>query len=805
MQQSLIGQVQARLAGSELEADARTVVLAACHGSEPLERALDTGEFDVADEGEAAVDPTEVYLTSIAVEGFRGIGPRAMLDLVPGPGLTLVVGRNGSGKSSFAEGLEMLLTGSNLRWADRASAWKDGWRNLHQATPTSVAAEFLLSGHQDAIEARRSWDAGADLDASTDQLVLPGQNAGSLTDLGWGPALDNYRPFLSYNELGSMLADSPASLHDAMSAFLGLDVLVVAQELLRKARLEREQPAKDLKKATQALITRLGESDDERAAQAIELLQAKKPEIDALAVLGGAAGSGADPDIATMAAVSTPELEDLLVAADELAQAIAGVTEAAGSQVGRLAQLAALLRTAHDHTADADSTACPVCGTADVIDDAWRRRTLGEVERLEAEAGVVRAATTRLDAARRAARTCIVGVPSVLKKDLSIAGAAAARDAWAAWSATPDNDVDLVERLRSFGPVAELVTAAKDEAAQIVASHDAAWQPHARAIAYWIDAHTTAEAATSAAKQIKVAETWLKDTIGDIRAERFAPIADQARHYWDTLRHRSNVKLEQVALEGSANQRRVSLEVTVDDTPASALGVMSQGELHALALSLFLPRATMPQSPFRFIVIDDPVQAMDPARVDGLAKVLEQVAKTHQLIVFTHDERLPESVQRLGIEAEKVQVTRQPGSRVSTRIAWDSVTTAIDDARAVARSKDLGLAAKRKIVPTYCRLALESASATAVRRRRIGAGKSHASVERDLERAKTLRDRLALALFDDSSRFGDVNDELRARSIDAGPTVLHWANAGAHGDFEGDPVKLIDDTEGLARYLASQR
>jgi hypothetical protein len=48
------------------------------------------------------------------------------------------------------------------------------------------------------------------------------------------------------------------------------------------------------------------------------------------------------------------------------------------------------------------------------------------------------------------------------------------------------------------------------------------------------------------------------------------------------------------------------------------MSVMSQGELNALALSLFLPRMMLAQSPFRFLVIDDPVQAMDANKVDGL-------------------------------------------------------------------------------------------------------------------------------------------------------------------------------------------
>jgi hypothetical protein len=51
--------------------------------------------------------PKAAFLRRLTAQGFRGIGPQATLDLTPGPGLTLVVGRNGSGKSSFAEGLHL--------------------------------------------------------------------------------------------------------------------------------------------------------------------------------------------------------------------------------------------------------------------------------------------------------------------------------------------------------------------------------------------------------------------------------------------------------------------------------------------------------------------------------------------------------------------------------------------------------------------------------------------------------------------------------------------------------------------------
>ncbi len=63
----------------------------------------------------------------------------------------------------------------------------------------------------------------------------------SLQALGWKDALVSYRPFLSYNELGSMLDEGPSKLYDALSLVLGLEDLVNAQAALAKSRLDRQQ------------------------------------------------------------------------------------------------------------------------------------------------------------------------------------------------------------------------------------------------------------------------------------------------------------------------------------------------------------------------------------------------------------------------------------------------------------------------------------------------------------------------------------------------------------------------------------
>ena len=90
--------------------------LAGTQSPTPPKRARKSSQ---AADAKPTIEPPGVYLGAITVAGFRGIGPSTTLPLQPGPGLTLVVGRNGSGKSSFAEGAEVLLTGTSLRWEGR--------------------------------------------------------------------------------------------------------------------------------------------------------------------------------------------------------------------------------------------------------------------------------------------------------------------------------------------------------------------------------------------------------------------------------------------------------------------------------------------------------------------------------------------------------------------------------------------------------------------------------------------------------------------------------------------------------------
>jgi hypothetical protein len=170
---------------------------------------------------------------------------------------------------------------------------------------------------------------------------------------------------------------------------------------------------------------------------------------------------------------------------------------------------------------------------------------------------------------------------------------------------------------------------------------------------------------------------------------------------------------------------------------------MSQGELHALALSVFLPRSRE-ESPFRFVMIDDPVQSMDPAKVDGLARVLAEAAKTRQVVVFTHDERLADATRRLGLDARITQVRRRPGSLVETAETRAPAQQAIDEARVLLYDDHVSAMVRNRVVLVFWRSAIEASCAIAVRRKRLARGETRLAVEEALLAANTLYQQVAL-------------------------------------------------------------
>lgn len=286
-----------------------------------------------------------------------------------------------------------------------------------------------------------------------------------------------------------------------------------------------------------------------------------------------------------------------------------------------------------------------------------------------------------------------------------------------------------------------------------LSARDDDWQPLASAIAGWCQDWENWKVVEPSVKQLLAAEKWLKDNDLRLKNERLEPIQTQARAAWQKLKQESNVELGTLELSGTNNRRRVRISGAIDGKGVDSFAVFSQGELHALTLSLFLPRATLAQSPFRFVVLDDPVQAMDPAKVDGLIDLLGELAKTRQVIVFSHDDRLPAALRRSAYDATILEVQRSADSAVSIIVSEDPTVRYLNDAHGLItewRHQRLSEDDLRRTLPGLYRFAIESAAKDRYFAIQLAKGASIHGLEARWSATHTTRNRVLLAIFGDA-------------------------------------------------------
>ena len=641
-----------------------------------------------------------------------------------------------------------------------------------------------------------------------------GEKRAGLERLGWSVALADHRPFLAHGELEAFFG-SPSGLYELLASVLGLEDLTLAATRLAQARLARDSAFKAVKKSLQSLLDLLEDAGDDRAGACLEALGGRTWDLAAArrAATGvQVAADGGELDrLRRLAQLTAPAEDDVRDAATALRDAASGLDAVAGSPAGRARALAGLLTAALQHHEAHRDGDCPVYGRAGALTGQWRQATDQEVARLGDEARVAEAAERAGPEARRRAGALLQPPPPVLSEERPMGvDPGPARTAWLSWAGAPDAGAvsaaaglrDLADHLdQALSPLAREVRALSDQAAAMHAERDDAWAPVAAAVSSWCSNSEAAQDGLAPVASIKAAETWLKCATDEIRNERLAPLAKQAKSIWAMLRQESNVDLGAIRLAGSSTSRHVELDVSVDGAPGSALGVMSQGEVNALALAVFLPRARLPASPFRFLVIDDPVQAMDPAKVDGLARVLENAAADRQLIVFTHDNRLAEAVRQLRLPAVILEVSRRPGSVVEVRPCLDPVTQALADAGALAADRSVPHDVAARVVPGLCRTAVEAAFTEAIWWRQLRDGRGHAEIEAALEEAGARLNLLAaLALTGDASLGGEVLRRLNAWGRAFGDTY-QALNKGSHVAHAGDLGLLVRDARALASKI----
>ena len=733
------------------------------------------------------------YLRKLTVTSFRGIGEESTINFRPDNGLTIVTGSNGTGKSSFVEALETLLTGTSLRWEDRSAEFKQGWRNLHSANDPSLIAEFTSQSNQEGqLSICASWDDFRKVESIQRTVQTNERDHQDLEGYKWVRRLSTFRPLLTFNEISQLIEQKPSDRYDAISAALGLSWLEDAITLLRRVGSNRSKPLREIRKEW-SVIERSGMEglphDVTDLLVDIDTAIREKDINDELIkrtslYLQSQVGVLTDMQQFERAFPEESEIADLRTG-------IMSYIVELGSHALSLSQRSHLISQILTDTLrlceEFEQEDCPVCKAQGVLDHEWINETRLDIPRIEEDARVFE----ELESLRNELTNEAMGIihrlddsiiDNLNTREPSLERLKSKSSSWIDFNNFDDLTAVLEHIETYYDPLRAAYLDAQDEF-DSGHEHDSLMKAQLLLRKFIEESDKL-----NLTNDLDSAKDILKEALESIRSERFAPIAERSKDLWKQLSFHSSVDLNEIVFTGADGSRRVKVGVTVDGSETSALSVMSQGEMHALALSLFLPRVEQDQNPFKFLIIDDPVQAMDPRRVEGLAEVLYELSHTRQVIVFTHDDRLAESTRRLGIPADLFECQREEESRVLARQVSTPIEQTLKDARRIITAGGIPGDIKAKGVLILCRHAIEIAARMKIKQRRILRGERHDDVNSLIENNARLIQHLSLWLFDEPDKGNnDVYEELVHRyGADEGSAfkaVIKSCNKAAHGEF----------------------
>lgn len=402
----------------------------------------------------------------------------------------MVSGRNGSGKSSFAEALELALTGTSYRWRERQSLWSESWRNLHKPNPCAVRVEFTQEG-TGQVTVGVDWTDEAELD-DRDLWTQSGGNERSkgIDGLGWSNPLELYRPVLSYEELGRLFDGGPSVLYDALAKLLGLDVLTAVEKKLT-ADLKVAKESRDAADGERRqLMAALGDVTDERVVRMMALLRKRPPPLDEVVSVITGAGS---PELNVVAALrdlsglTVPSIDDIASAASELRAAVADLQRVAVDAAALVDKRVGVLHAALDFHQHAGDTSCPVCGGGQ-LDADWVARAHSAVAEAETSLAEYRSATGQLKAARQAAANLAGGFLQVaVVPGVELAGLEGYNKAAIKAAEVPADDLELADHVESnLVDAVGAADALRDQASAELSRRQDVWAPLAEQVAAWL-------------------------------------------------------------------------------------------------------------------------------------------------------------------------------------------------------------------------------------------------------------------------------------------------------------------------------
>lgn len=579
------------------------------------------------------------FLADLTVRGHAGIGTVPIrLGLVPAPGITVITASNGAGKTSIAHAARQVLT-------DRKTSGDE----ILPDNLTGAGRQIdigIVSGGRTAVLARR--------DATT-TWTERGRSE-PLPDW-WTTAFERHVPVLLYPEVAGAIAH-PKGLHDVLKSALDLDVLTRLQADVKVIRGEANEAERAVA-AARALVPDLG-----RAAEIAEAIGGvRSPDADQRNRIYAALA--ADP----LGQEQSPVLPAIEDAPADLVDAVAAARTAAADVVeGTHAVRDALLQLSADgNDALASARASDTCPACSASGRDWATFARSYADQLSA---VLRASDS--------AQTRVEGLLAVLREVVPRLPQEVGDPAEQEWDQLREDWSDVrarcrairsgksgVEEIRALLADLKKLIGRRNTLADRLDRERRTTDGHraqvVQRVSDWLLIVEKNEAAVAAKAPANSLDQWLDAQIKGTREALFAPIAAGAVTLWQQLNPDSDLDVRSFKIAGGAKFGQVRSDVRAgaiavpDD---DALSVLSTGQRNALSLAVYFPRAARDISPFRFLVLDDPIQAFDGSRVRLLAKHLSDLSDRYQIIVLTHDERLWQEVRGVHPGARRIHLER---------------------------------------------------------------------------------------------------------------------------------------------------
>lgn len=741
-------------------------------------------------------------VNSVELAWFRGAA--APIELKLASKSMVVYGANGSGKSSFVDGVEYLISDGKIGHL----AHEYSGRRQEKAVPNTHTPEH-----------ERTTVSLALLDDSTVLAVIAQDGTRLIEGEGQSEvgAWDYRRTVLRQGEVSDFIMGTKGEKYSALLPLLGLDTLEIAAENLRQLaktieEVSRLQSMRDVLQATKAKrVATFGDDSDADILHVIRELHAEH--------CSGAAGNDAltccnelkeaiDERIASSSAEERRHValqdatkSDLKKRVEEVRKATqklnASLEPLIAERIEVLEAALAFARRLDVQTV----TVCPACGRSIPVEhfrqhieeergrlaavvEAFRTRKVAVAALCDAVSSL-KIATDKpeLDSWRKELEAAAVG-------DLSYLGALQVEALRA--SCEEDDLRALDEKICPVWDAAASTAAKGPSSAQQLTKERSKADVGAEVVAS-IDRLEAVRRTESLVAFVKSLEESVRDELRQRALSIIGEISQDVQDMWAVLHPDEPIDDVRLYIPEDADKAidiGLRFHGVSQDSPRLTL---SEGHRNSLGLCIFLAMAKREDAHDGPIFLDDVVISVDRGHRGMIVSLLNEQFADRQVVVFTHDrDWYSELRHQLDESAWRFQVLL-PYEKPTIGIRWSHSVSTFDDARSHLDSRpDSAANDARKIMDVELALVAEHVR---LKMPFLRAEKNDKRLSHDFLERLVAAGRRCL---EERREGGYIVNEDAIHLLEAADTLLvSWGNRGSH-TFDVEPaeaLQLIDACE----------